>query len=49
MHNIYLGDEAMVRVQAFSLAGGSMKGLRQAHNRISQVRVHGHVPRSRRT
>ena len=34
MHNIYLGDEAVVRVQSFSLSGGSMKGLRQAHNRI---------------
>ena len=36
MHNIYLGDEAVVRVQSFSLSGGSMKGLRQAHNRIKK-------------
>jgi len=34
MHNIYLGDEAVVRLQEFSLAGKHMKGLRQAHNRI---------------
>jgi len=36
MHNIYLGDEAVVRVQEFSLAGKHMKGLRQAHNRIKK-------------
>ena len=36
MHNIYLGDEAVVKVQAFSLAGGEKKGLRQAHNRIKK-------------
>ena len=36
MHNIYLGDEAVVRVQSFSLSGGSMKGLRQAYNRIKK-------------
>ena len=46
MHHIYLGDEAVVRVQSFTLSGGSMKGLRQAHNRITEVRLHGHVPRS---
>ncbi len=34
MHNIYLGDEAVVNVQQFTLAGGEKKGLRQAHNRI---------------
>jgi len=34
MHDIYIGDEAVVDVQEFSLAGGHMKGLRQAHNRI---------------
>jgi lysylphosphatidylglycerol synthetase-like protein (DUF2156 family) len=34
MHDIYIGDEAIVDVQSFSLAGGHMKGLRQAHNRI---------------
>ncbi len=36
MHHIYLGDEAVVRVQSFTLSGGSMKGLRQAHHRIEK-------------
>jgi lysyl-tRNA synthetase class 2 len=36
MHNIYLGDEAVVQVPSFSLSGGTMKGLRQAHNRIKK-------------
>jgi lysylphosphatidylglycerol synthetase-like protein (DUF2156 family) len=36
MHDIYIGDEAVVDVQDFSLAGGQMKGLRQAHNRIAK-------------
>jgi lysylphosphatidylglycerol synthetase-like protein (DUF2156 family) len=36
MHHIYLGDEAVVKVQEFSLAGKHMKGLRQAHNRIAK-------------
>jgi len=36
MHNIYLGDEAVVDIQHFSLAGGNKKGLRQAHNRIKK-------------
>jgi lysylphosphatidylglycerol synthetase-like protein (DUF2156 family) len=36
MHDIYIGDEAVVDVQEFSLAGGQMKGLRQAHNRIAK-------------
>ena len=36
MHEIYIGDEAVVDVQTFSLAGGHMKGLRQAHNRIAK-------------
>ncbi len=36
MHDIYIGDEAVVDVQRFSLAGGHMKGLRQAHNRIAK-------------
>ncbi len=36
MHNIYLGDEAVVKVQSFSLSGGGMKGLRQANNRIAK-------------
>ncbi len=34
MHYIYLGDEAVVPVQTFSLGGKRMKGLRQAHHRI---------------
>jgi lysylphosphatidylglycerol synthetase-like protein (DUF2156 family) len=36
MHDIYIGDEAVVDVQTFSLAGGHMKGLRQAYNRIAR-------------
>jgi|GEM_PF-85996 len=36
MHDIYIGDEAVVDVQRFSLAGGEMKGLRQAYNRIAK-------------
>ncbi|HZU81077.1 MAG TPA: phosphatidylglycerol lysyltransferase domain-containing protein, partial [Acidimicrobiales bacterium] len=36
MHHIYVGDEALVDVQRFSLGGGHMKGLRQAFNRIAK-------------
>ena len=36
MHEIYIGDEAVVDIQRFSLAGGDMKGLRQAFNRIAK-------------
>lgn len=36
MHDIYIGDEAVVDIRAFSLGGGHMKGLRQAHNRIAR-------------
>ena len=36
MHDIYIGDEAIVDVQHFSLSGGHMKGLRQAANRIAK-------------
>ena len=36
MHNIYLGDEAVVKVQSFALSGKHMKGLRQAHNRVKK-------------
>jgi len=36
MHHIYLGDEAVVQLQDFTLAGKHMKGLRQAHNRIGK-------------
>ena len=40
MHHIYIGDEAVVDVQHFSLAGGHRKGLRQARNRIAH---HGYT------
>ena len=40
MHNIYLGDEALVWCSHFTLSGGGMKGLRQAHNRIAK---HGYT------
>ncbi|MGO8872363.1 MAG: bifunctional lysylphosphatidylglycerol flippase/synthetase MprF [Acidimicrobiales bacterium] len=36
MHDIYLGDEAVVQVQDFTLTGRHMKGLRQAHHRIAK-------------
>jgi lysylphosphatidylglycerol synthetase-like protein (DUF2156 family) len=36
MHDIYIGDEALVDLQRFSLAGGHMKGLRQAYHRIAK-------------
>ncbi len=36
MHEIYVGDEAVVDVQQFSLSGGQMKGLRQAFNRVAK-------------
>jgi lysylphosphatidylglycerol synthetase-like protein (DUF2156 family) len=36
MHDIYIGDEALVDLPRFSLDGGHMKGLRQAHNRIAK-------------
>ena len=36
MHHVYLGDEAVVDIPGFSLAGGDKKGLRQAHNRIKK-------------
>ena len=46
MHDIYIGDEALVDLQRFSLAGGHMKGLRQAHNRIAKYGyvAHFHDP-----
>jgi lysylphosphatidylglycerol synthetase-like protein (DUF2156 family) len=40
MHDIYIGDEAVVDLDHFSLAGGTMKGLRQAFNRIER---HGYT------
>ena len=36
MRNVYIGDEAVVEVQKFSLAGGKMKGLRQACTRVER-------------
>jgi lysylphosphatidylglycerol synthetase-like protein (DUF2156 family) len=36
MRYLYLGDEAVVDVQAFSLSGGKMKSLRQACTRIER-------------
>ena len=36
MHYIYLGDEAIVDCQSFSLEGGKMKGLRQACTRLAR-------------
>jgi lysylphosphatidylglycerol synthetase-like protein (DUF2156 family) len=35
MSHRYIGDEAVVDTDAFSLSGGAMKGLRQAVNRIA--------------
>ena len=40
MHALYLGDEAIVDVQKFSLEGGKMKGLRQACTRLAK---HGYT------
>jgi lysylphosphatidylglycerol synthetase-like protein (DUF2156 family) len=40
MRYLYLGDEAVVDVQRFSLAGGKMKGLRQACTRLER---HGYT------
>lgn len=40
LHSIYLGDEAVVDCPSFSLAGGRMKGLRQACSRIER---HGYT------
>jgi len=36
MRQIYIGDEALVDLQRFSLAGGKMKGLRQACTRVER-------------
>lgn len=36
LHSIYVGDEAVVDCQRFSLEGGKMKGLRQANGRLSK-------------
>ncbi|MGH9087643.1 MAG: bifunctional lysylphosphatidylglycerol flippase/synthetase MprF [Acidimicrobiales bacterium] len=42
MHHVYLGDEAVVDVQRFSLSGGAMKGLRQA---VARVQRYGYTVR----
>ena len=39
-HSLYLGDEAIVDCQTFSLEGGKMKGLRQACGRLAR---HGYT------
>jgi lysylphosphatidylglycerol synthetase-like protein (DUF2156 family) len=36
MRDLYIGDEAVVDCTTFSLEGGTMKGLRQAVNRIAK-------------
>jgi lysylphosphatidylglycerol synthetase-like protein (DUF2156 family) len=40
MHHLYMGDEAIVDCPTFSLAGGKMKGLRQAVTRLER---HGYT------
>jgi lysyl-tRNA synthetase class 2 len=40
MHHLYMGDEAIVDCPTFSLAGGKMKGLRQATTRLAR---HGYT------
>ena len=46
MHDLYVGDEAVVRVGPFRLEGGRFKGLRQAVNRIAKhgYRISFHDP-----
>jgi lysylphosphatidylglycerol synthetase-like protein (DUF2156 family) len=40
LHHLYIGDEAIVDCPTFSLAGGKMKGLRQATTRLAR---HGYT------
>jgi lysylphosphatidylglycerol synthetase-like protein (DUF2156 family) len=40
MHDLYVGDEAVVRTERFSLGGGKFKGLRQAVKRVAR---HGYT------
>jgi lysylphosphatidylglycerol synthetase-like protein (DUF2156 family) len=40
LHHLYMGDEAIVDCPTFSLAGGKMKGLRQATTRLAR---HGYT------
>jgi lysylphosphatidylglycerol synthetase-like protein (DUF2156 family) len=46
MRSLYVGDEGVVDVQTFSLAGGQFKGLRQAVNRVANkgYRIEFHDP-----
>ncbi|HWE57326.1 MAG TPA: phosphatidylglycerol lysyltransferase domain-containing protein [Acidimicrobiales bacterium] len=46
MHDLYVGDEAVVRVDRFTLEGGRFKGLRQAVNRVAKYgyRISFHDP-----
>lgn len=46
MHDLYVGDEAVVRVNRFTLQGGKFKGLRQAVNRVAKYgyRISFHDP-----
>jgi lysylphosphatidylglycerol synthetase-like protein (DUF2156 family) len=48
MRSLYIGDEAVVRLDQFDLGGGHKKGLRQAVNRIARYgyRVSFHDPAS---
>jgi lysylphosphatidylglycerol synthetase-like protein (DUF2156 family) len=36
MHDLYVGDEGVVRIRRFTLEGGRFKGLRQAVNRVAK-------------
>jgi len=36
MHDLYVGDEGVVRIERFTLEGGRFKGLRQAVNRVAK-------------
>jgi lysylphosphatidylglycerol synthetase-like protein (DUF2156 family) len=36
MHHFYLGDEAIIRCDTFTLEGGKMKSVREAVNRVSK-------------
>src|SRR5262249_7538645 len=46
MHDLYVGDEAVVNCERFNLEGGRNKGLRQAVNRVARYgyRVEFHNP-----
>ena len=46
MHDLYVGDEGVVRVGRFTLEGGRFKGLRQAVNRVAKYGYRISLPRS---